>query len=309
MLTSEQARCGAARFEYTLFNVGISLNLGISVITLLPSCVCAQGAAFDNADLSETKVVAAQDSSGDSCVAEAFSLISLGVIYPVYNVQRTQYDVATVDQVSISGCYSSVTLNGVVVPTTIITNPDTCFTTCRDWRYMTLTPVGTTGTYSCGCGTVITLGSSITCTNSILVVYSNSLAASGNLVARRRRAAAIAARTAKNCPASYSECLVNTPTTSTVASLECIDTQSELESCGGCVNGDYTSDLTASSNITWSGVDCTAIPGVSVGSVSCVRGQCVVSRCRRGYRLGDGTCITDATLKIQDATSYFKRLL
>ncbi|KAJ6558141.1 hypothetical protein B0H19DRAFT_946312 [Mycena capillaripes] len=53
---------------------------------------------------------------------------------------------------------------------------------------------------------------------------------------------------------------------------ECIDTQTDLESCGGC----SWSDLI--------GEDCTAIRGIS--DVSCIKGKCVVHKCRPGYDIG-----------------------
>lgn len=46
---------------------------------------------------------------------------------------------------------------------------------------------------------------------------------------------------------------------------ECIDTSTTLDACGSCDN------------------DCSAIP--YVGSVSCVRGQCQVLSCRKGFEL------------------------
>ncbi|RDB21986.1 Protein priA [Hypsizygus marmoreus] len=58
-------------------------------------------------------------------------------------------------------------------------------------------------------------------------------------------------------------------------SWECIDTQNDLESCGGCIIPLH-SQLSSPE-----GEDCTAIPGVS--DVSCIRGGCVVHRCRPGY--------------------------
>ncbi|KAJ6491581.1 hypothetical protein DFH09DRAFT_369792 [Mycena vulgaris] len=61
-------------------------------------------------------------------------------------------------------------------------------------------------------------------------------------------------------------------------SWECIDTQSDLESCGGC----SYSDLFSGSEAT--GKDCTAIRGVS--DVSCISGQCVVHKCMPGYEIG-----------------------
>ncbi|KIM44098.1 hypothetical protein M413DRAFT_68475, partial [Hebeloma cylindrosporum] len=57
-------------------------------------------------------------------------------------------------------------------------------------------------------------------------------------------------------------------------SWECVDTENDLESCGGCV---VSSSLTHQAD----GVDCTAIQGSS--DVSCFRGQCVVHQCEPGY--------------------------
>ncbi|TFK96491.1 hypothetical protein BDV98DRAFT_608239 [Pterulicium gracile] len=68
--------------------------------------------------------------------------------------------------------------------------------------------------------------------------------------------------------------------------FECVDTVSDLESCGGCV---VPLAYTAKS----SGVDCSAISGVS--DVSCVNSRCVVHRCRPGHRLAHdrSTCEYD----------------
>ncbi|TFY74463.1 hypothetical protein EWM64_g9548, partial [Hericium alpestre] len=54
---------------------------------------------------------------------------------------------------------------------------------------------------------------------------------------------------------------------------ECVDTISDLESCGGC-----TLPLTPYTPL---GTDCTAIPGVA--DVSCLSGSCIVHRCLPGY--------------------------
>ncbi|KAG8823110.1 hypothetical protein FRC19_004588, partial [Serendipita sp. 401] len=51
-------------------------------------------------------------------------------------------------------------------------------------------------------------------------------------------------------------------------SYECINVQSNLESCGGCISED-------------AGQDCTAIDHVNV--VKCIRGKCVVGECKKGY--------------------------
>ncbi|KIP11691.1 hypothetical protein PHLGIDRAFT_99111 [Phlebiopsis gigantea 11061_1 CR5-6] len=68
---------------------------------------------------------------------------------------------------------------------------------------------------------------------------------------------------------------------------ECIDTRSDLESCGGC--------MVPFGRTPAHGVDCTAIPGVM--DVSCVTGSCVVRRCQPGYVVSlDGSfCLHTAT--------------
>ncbi|KAJ7271180.1 hypothetical protein C8J57DRAFT_1508131 [Mycena rebaudengoi] len=75
---------------------------------------------------------------------------------------------------------------------------------------------------------------------------------------------------------------------------ECVDTQNDLESCGGCVysTGGLESESPA-------GQDCTALRGVS--NVACVKGACAVRRCMPGYDLareGHGllgaTCVPSA---------------
>lgn len=238
--------------------------------------------------MKEGYITTAQDSSGSACQNP---VLSLGVIYPIYQVQRTQYNIATTSQVTLEGCYSSVTLTGGAAATTI-SNPDTCFTTCANWKYMQITPVGTGGTYTCQCGNTQTLGSSTTCGASKPVVYQNLAATVSSVARRRRRAEAIAARidaTAKICPGIMNSCLTSAPSAAGI-SFECLDTQYELESCGGCVNGHYIADYTIGSAITTSGVDCTTIEGVAFGAVSCTRGRCVASRCRPGYKLIAGGC-------------------
>jgi len=55
---------------------------------------------------------------------------------------------------------------------------------------------------------------------------------------------------------------------------ECLETRSNIESCGGCI-------VPLSINERASGRDCTAIPNAT--AVSCRHGECVVERCRTGY--------------------------
>ncbi|PPQ66707.1 hypothetical protein CVT26_009567 [Gymnopilus dilepis] len=71
--------------------------------------------------------------------------------------------------------------------------------------------------------------------------------------------------------------------------FECVNTQSDLESCGGCINpslpayGYYNAQKV--------GVDCSALPGVS--DVSCIYGKCVIHKCSYGYYLYKGECVAN----------------
>jgi len=78
------------------------------------------------------------------------------------------------------------------------------------------------------------------------------------------------------CPFGLKKCGVVSSSTSHVG-FECLDTVSNLESCGGCLYS-YTGKRDI-------GVDCTAIEGVS--DVRCIAGSCVVHRCRHGWAFAE----------------------
>ncbi|KAF9510440.1 hypothetical protein BS47DRAFT_68362 [Hydnum rufescens UP504] len=63
--------------------------------------------------------------------------------------------------------------------------------------------------------------------------------------------------------------------------FECIDTKTNLESCGGCTIA-YGSEPAT-------GVDCTNIPGATV--FGCESGVCAVTQCKEGWSLvGSSAC-------------------
>ncbi|KAJ7488305.1 hypothetical protein FB451DRAFT_1391250 [Mycena latifolia] len=72
---------------------------------------------------------------------------------------------------------------------------------------------------------------------------------------------------------------------------ECLDTQHDLESCGGCPFGTVSS-LTGEST----GADCTVIPNVA--DVACVSGGCAIRKCLPGYKLSSSgdACVEDSSL-------------
>ncbi|KAI0068368.1 hypothetical protein BV25DRAFT_1911353 [Artomyces pyxidatus] len=86
------------------------------------------------------------------------------------------------------------------------------------------------------------------------------------------------ARNNQLCPTGLSACPVTGLTNNVTSDYECIDTQQELESCGGCSS-------------VGAGQDCTAIPGA--WNVGCAAGSCAVYNCMAGFRLSlDGkSCI------------------
>ncbi|KAF9015172.1 hypothetical protein BDQ17DRAFT_1294748 [Cyathus striatus] len=77
------------------------------------------------------------------------------------------------------------------------------------------------------------------------------------------------------CPTGLDACPIKGLTT---GDYECLDTDSELESCGGCTS-------------LGKGQDCTTIPGA--WNVGCERGSCIVYSCAGGFVLSlDGkSCI------------------
>jgi len=60
-----------------------------------------------------------------------------------------------------------------------------------------------------------------------------------------------------------------------VFGFECVDVQSNLERCGGCVTDGV-------------GQDCTLVPGAL--DVECLVGACAISSCLPGYAFFEGTC-------------------
>ncbi|OCH89939.1 hypothetical protein OBBRIDRAFT_755737 [Obba rivulosa] len=95
----------------------------------------------------------------------------------------------------------------------------------------------------------------------------------------RKRAVPVSMRARASCATGLTPCGVPSSAWARSPAWECVDTESDLESCGGCAIplGGGTS----------MGIDCAALPGVA--DVSCIAGACVVHRCMPGYqRARDG---------------------
>ncbi|KAF8078610.1 hypothetical protein FPV67DRAFT_1443941 [Lyophyllum atratum] len=92
----------------------------------------------------------------------------------------------------------------------------------------------------------------------------------------KKRSPQLKARSAPLCPTGLDACPISG---AKGGDYECLDTATELESCGGCASfGD--------------GKDCTAIPGA--WNVGCDQGRCTVYTCAGGFkRSQDGkSCVT-----------------
>ncbi|RSH94499.1 hypothetical protein EHS25_004302 [Saitozyma podzolica] len=147
-----------------------------------------------------------------------------------------------------------------------------CFVACG-----TVTPIlyhNERSSFNCFCG--FEIGDSYSdCSNTGYAYNSVSASASGNAQRRRRFDVLPKNRLAARslCPDGLSACRVAPGRDA----YECIDTQTELESCGGCLLGEVipeqrrTSSAQHRFNTTTSGVDCNTLEGY----LTCANGACV----------------------------------
>lgn len=155
-----------------------------------------------------------------------------------------------------STCLSGATLVGG--PTTGVTDVQQCFSACSLYKYAAFTYTGSS-TYGCTCGTVLTGGSSVACgstgtwstsaarrglqmralTGGAATIYQNA-APVISAVARKKREVEAELRAEADrrdnvyCPNGLTGCAIPNS-----KYYECINTDAELESCGGCTHGLY----------------------------------------------------------------------
>lgn len=177
--------------------------------------------------------------------------------------------------------------SGTVLASGSSTDLMTIFETCAKDAYAIITPSGSTYDYTCQ--NAVSGGTAETCSDTDTRVYSHPAAAQASGLSRRRRAetrvlAAQGRSNAQHCPTGLSPCLIGNDEQ---GGYECIDTSSELESCGGCLYG-----VLGRTNATSpaEGVDCSAISGVALGGSTCVFGQCHFS-CRTGFSMVNRVCV------------------
>ncbi|OCF37750.1 hypothetical protein I317_04046 [Kwoniella heveanensis CBS 569] len=237
------------------------------------------------------------DNEGSYLAASAYVLPAGGVLgsdtgcLPI--LQATATDLRTTFTFSnCVGTLTGVTVNlvdGTILGGALVDSPGACFDRCKGNLAAYFIPIVPSVTsilpsYGCVCDPSGE-GSGLLCGVGAFYKYNHDASASGQ--ARRRLQEAMNVDTPRRksfCPGQMEAC--NVPGVSDA--WECVDSTSDLESCGGCTHGDYTEQ---GFNSTSTGIDCTAIPGVRLGGSTCTNGRCEIFSCKRKWTLIDGQCV------------------
>ncbi|WVQ76663.1 hypothetical protein IAR50_006337 [Cryptococcus sp. DSM 104548] len=179
-----------------------------------------------------------------------------------------------------------------------VSSPAACFTHCASYPNAYYTPL--LATYSCSCGDITLEISFVACTTGLYYVFSHPAAAAASGLTRRKRHLEREERVKRSqmirergwdCPKGMRACNVK----GVADTWECIDPKSDLETCGGCAYGDY---IKGHNNTESTGMDCTAVPGVYRGAVTCSEGRCEAYACKRGWTLEEGSCKKSLTIQL-----------
>ncbi|WVW79140.1 hypothetical protein I302_101106 [Kwoniella bestiolae CBS 10118] len=170
----------------------------------------------------------------------------------------------------------------------LVDTPEECLFACRPYELASFQPDPMANQYNCLCGSKneFNTESTSTCQPNAIFLYTHTAntVVSSQFAKRQMKERLIRLQNERNalCPKPLTACKVN----GVADSFECIDTLSELESCGGCANGNFNA------NETSFGVDCTQLIGVAPGAVTCSQGKCQSFKCLPDFTLAaNGTCI------------------
>nr|XP_031860999.1 uncharacterized protein CI109_003359 [Kwoniella shandongensis]KAA5528071.1 hypothetical protein CI109_003359 [Kwoniella shandongensis] len=192
--------------------------------------------------------------------------------YTVANVRTTfQWD----------GCFDSSVTSGLS-DDGIWSNTQTCFAHAASYKYLVILPRTGANGWHCYFGNKVTFPARSVCTGSSYYAYDHSAAAQASALTKRQARDSARLPSQSFCPSGLEACLVN----GSGDGYECIDTMSELESCGGCLNG-----ALGVQNAT-AGTDCTQIAGVAFGGATCTAGRCNAFACDTGFVLIGGVCVS-----------------
>nr|XP_031858826.1 uncharacterized protein CI109_005780 [Kwoniella shandongensis]KAA5525898.1 hypothetical protein CI109_005780 [Kwoniella shandongensis] len=191
------------------------------------------------------------------------------------------------------GCYNSLSSSGEELFSTNQNSVEACYQSCVDFEFATITytPQGSIRCY-CDSQEIVARGTDTTCGTGVYFAYSHGPGQryggpSGYVKRQLRERLRLAERGRMEalCPGGMTACNI---IGGEGLSFECLDTTAELESCGGCSNGVFNADHETVSSF---GVDCTTLPGVSMGGVTCSAGECVAYSCQSGYKLKGNSCV------------------
>ncbi|OCF42311.1 hypothetical protein I317_03814 [Kwoniella heveanensis CBS 569] len=189
---------------------------------------------------------------------------------------------------ALVGQYASVTLGDDQEKPGLYPTFQECFASCVDSTQAVVMYNQPYGNFFCYCTPIAAAGAASSSSASFFV-YSHPAGAYGSAAStfvrrqlRERMAIARNRALLAVCPNELTACRVSSDDDT---SFECIDTQSELESCGGCVYGEYNNATAIL------GTDCGTSTGTSLGGATCLKGKCVSFACKAGYVLVDGQCV------------------
>ncbi|WWC91991.1 uncharacterized protein L201_006945 [Kwoniella dendrophila CBS 6074] len=186
----------------------------------------------------------------------------------------------------------------------IVETPELCLQSCKGYTYSILSPQ--LDGYHCTCSdSVNDLGpQNVNCNQNIWLTYQheiNSYVGTPSGFVKRQQAQKQKKRLFLNalgqgdeqfesfCPVGLKACKLSGNDDD--FAFECLNVNTELESCGGCLYGDY--GISNQLPHQTYGQDCTSLPGVAMGAVTCTSGECVAYACEQGYELGlNSTCIS-----------------
>ncbi|OCF76561.1 hypothetical protein I204_02258 [Kwoniella mangroviensis CBS 8886] len=284
--TSSQSACNTRCLAQQATNPSIQYSYFVAGTALGNNCYCDATGSYVAAS---AYVLPSGDTTTD-CSALGLGL-NLGLL-------ATATDLSTT--FAFQGCTNTLTgvvinlAQGTILGGAIVQDPQACFQRCAgnlNAYFIPIVPSVTAiaPTYGCVCDPSGP-GALGACGLSTFFKYTHSASASQQAQARKRDQLALNAkahteRRKSFCPGRMTSCLIP----GVEDSWECVDPQSDLESCGGCTHGEYTSD--GPTNSTATGTDCTNMPGVLMGGSTCTNGQCVAFACKRKWTLQRGKCI------------------
>ncbi|WWC91426.1 uncharacterized protein L201_006372 [Kwoniella dendrophila CBS 6074] len=176
----------------------------------------------------------------------------------------------------------------------VVANPEICFQACTDYSMSSYQLKGDAdgATMYCWCGPQSAYSNKYraACDYNIYAVFEHIQSTVVNSVFAKRQMKErlikeINGKRKALCPGSLTACNVD----EFRDSFECIDTTQELESCGGCSLGQFNQNPNLNATV---GVDCTSLPGIPRGAVTCSDSKCTAFACKKGWTLTlDGHCV------------------